>query len=280
MRIYEYILTSAICGLLAGATASSSAFALDPQLIEKEKPAAQRQFEKLFSPLKPKKQAKQDPIEDLRYAAENGDQTAKWRLGRMYQTGEGVERNPAEAFRFFKQIVDNYADARPGTLDWQLTANAMVALGYYYRDGVPEAKIAPDASEARIMFTTAAHYFGHPRAQFELARIFLGEPNLKDNGIQAARMLKASADHGYVGAQALLGRMLFEGKVIGRDSVRGLAMIMGAAEKAPSADIDWIREIQEEAFASASQQERQAAVDLLRNGDIGILAAPQGGLAN
>jgi TPR repeat protein len=130
------------------------------------------------------------------------------------------------------------------------------------------------------MFTTAAHYFGHPRAQFELARIYLDETSLKDNGIQAARMLKASADHGYVGAQALLGRLLFEGKVIGRDPVRGLAMIMGAAESAPASDLDWIREIQEEAFASASTEERQAAVNLLRNGDIGIQAAPQGGLAD
>jgi TPR repeat protein len=264
----------------ASIAAPQAARALDPQLIEKEKPAIQKQIEKVFAPLKSNKQEAKNPIDELRYAAEKGDQTAKWRLGRMYQLGQGVDRDPAQAYKLFKEIVDNYTDARPGSLEWQLTANAMVALGYYYRDGVAEADVKPDPSEARIMFTTAAHYFGHPQAQFELARIYLAQADAGDNGILAARMLKSSADHGYVGAQALLGRMLLEGKSVRKNPVRGLAMIMGAAEHAPAADADWINEIQEEAFANASEDERRAAVELLRTGDLGLSVQPTAGLSN
>jgi TPR repeat protein len=241
--------------------------------METEKPAFQKKLEKFFS-LKPRKDGEANPIEELRYAAENGDQTAKWRLGKMYQLGEGVERNPAEAFKLFKQIVDNYTDARPGTLDWQLTANAMVALGSYYRDGVVEAGIAPDDAEARIMFTTAAHYFGHPNAQFELARMYLQAGDVGDNGIRAARMLKMAADRGLVGAQALLGSMLFDGRHVPRDTLRGLALLMGAVERSVgTSDADWISELQEEAFANATEEERRGAVELLKNGNLGL--APQ-----
>jgi hypothetical protein len=137
----------------------------------------------------------------------------------------------------------------------------MVALGRYYRDGVPEAGIAPDRSEAQVMFTTAATYFDHPDAQFELARMYLEGDNQRVEVVQAARMLKSASDAGHVGAEALLGHLLYEGDHLRRDPVRGLSMMLDASRRATGTDSKWIETMQEEAFALASEDERRAAIE-------------------
>jgi len=247
--------------------AAIPAFAFDPgKATEAEKPAKGKFWKNFFSARKEGKQ--EDAIDLLKYEAEKGDHGAQWKLGRMYQIGDGVEKNPAAAFAFYKQVADSYMDARPGTPDWQFTANAMVALGYYYRDGAADAGIARNPAEAQVMFTTAATYFGHPDAQFELARMYLEGENPRGDVIQAARMLKEAADHGHVGAEALLGHLLFEGaEGLRREPVEGLSRMMKAERRAPGKDAEWISKLQEEAFALASEDERRAAIALVQSGN-------------
>ncbi|MCB1512502.1 MAG: sel1 repeat family protein [Hyphomicrobiaceae bacterium] len=236
------------------------AHAFDPaKVFEGEKLS----WKKVFSVFKSarKEGNEEEAVGALKFAAEQGSHAAQWKLGRMYQTGDGVEKDPAAAFVFFKQVADGYSDVRPGTPDWQFTADSMVALGRYYRDGVPEAGIRPNTDEAQVMFTTAATYFDHPAAQFELARMYLDDgDNERMEVLQAARMLKSASDAGHVGAEALLGHLIFEGEFLRRDAVRGLAMMMDALRRASAADHKWISAYQEEAFALASEDERRAAI--------------------
>ncbi|MEC9342436.1 MAG: tetratricopeptide repeat protein [Pseudomonadota bacterium] len=242
---------------------ATQASAFDPaKVFEGEKPSLKKVFKFFFTARK--KGDKEEAVGALRYAAEQGSHAAQWKLGRMYQTGDGVEKNPAEAFEFFKQVADAYAEARPGTPDWQFTANAMVALGRYYRDGIPDAGIASDRLEAQVMFTTAATYFGHPDAQFELARMYLEGENERVEVVQAARMLKSAAAAGHAGAEALLGHLIYEGEYLRRDPVRGLAMMLNAQKRAGAADREWIEPLQEEAFALASEDERRAAISSIK----------------
>jgi uncharacterized protein len=258
MRISN-ILSAFLIGAGIAIAVPAPAMALDAkQLFEKEKPSSPKVWKYFFSARK-KGHAK-EAASALEYAAEQGDHAAQWKLGRMYQTGDGVEKDPAAAVRFFSKIVENYSDAQPGSADWQFTGNAMVALGRYYRDGVPEAGLKRDRSEAIIMFTTAATYFGHPDAQYELARMYLDGKRGDGDIVQAARMLKTASDNGHAGAQALLGQLLFEGEHLRRDPVRGLSMIMQAQKRATGEDSVWISAIQEEAFALATEQERRQAV--------------------
>ncbi|MCB1462348.1 MAG: sel1 repeat family protein [Nitratireductor sp.] len=236
------------------------AYAFDPaKAFEGEqKPSFRKVFKFFFTARKQGNE--EDAVGALKYAAEQGSHAAQWKLGRMYQTGDGVPKDPAAAFEFFKQVADGYADARPGTPDWQFTANAMVALGRYYRDGVPEAGIRSNLAEAQVMFTTAATYFDHPDAQYELARMYLEGDNQRVEVVQAARMLKSAADSGHIGAEALLGHLIYEGDYLRRDPVRGLIMMMSAERRATDADRKWISSLQEEAFALASEDERRAAI--------------------
>nr|WP_329610505.1 hypothetical protein [Jiella pelagia] len=86
------------------------------------------------------------------------------------------------------------------------------------------------------------------------------------NPRQAARWLNLASEKGHVGAEALLGYLLFDGKKISLrpEPVRGLAMLTMALKEAGIGDQQWIRPLQEETFSVASEdvrREAQAFVD-------------------
>ena len=258
----SFLVLFSTCCLLAATPSAGHAF--DPEKVFKNNnPSIADLFRYFFSARE--KGDQEEAVSALEYAAEHGNQAAQWKLGRMYQIGDGVNKDPAAAYQFFRQIVDKYSDALPGTPEWQFTSNAMVALGHYHRIGVPEGGIQRDPAKARVLFTTAATYFGNPEAQYELARMYLEEDgNDAVETIQAARMLKSAAKAGHVGAEALLGHLLFEGVHLRREPVRGLAMLMNARNRANAADAEWINRLQEEALALASESERAEAQSRLQ----------------
>ncbi len=250
--------------LLLGAVLISvtpqGALAFDPeQVFENKKPTSSKLFRFFFKARESGKE--EDAISALKYAADQGNPAAQWKLGRMYQIGDGVPKDPGEAFRFFEKIVVRYIDARPGTPEWQFTSSAMVALGHYHKNGIAEAGIAQDRSRAQVMFTTAATYFDNPEAQYELAKLYLEGENSAGDVIQAARMLKLASATGHAGAEAMLGKLLFDGEHLRRDPVRGLTMLLTAKSHASAKDVEWISNIQEEAFALATEEERREAIE-------------------
>ena len=60
-----------------------------------------------------------------------------------------------------------------------IVANAFVALGRYYLNGIPNSKIKADTDRAREMFSYAASYFGNADAQYDLARLYLKTPDAR-----------------------------------------------------------------------------------------------------
>ena len=105
--------------------------------------------------------------------AAGGDPMAEWKLGRMYADGDGVARDDVRAFEYFSRIANAHASDSPSAPQAQIVANAFVALGRYYLNGIPNSKIKPDTERAREMFSYAASYFGNADAQYDLARLFL-----------------------------------------------------------------------------------------------------------
>jgi TPR repeat protein len=87
-----------------------------------------------------------------------------------------------------------------------------------------------------------------------------GEGGDRDT-LQAARWAKLAADKGNVGAQALLGHLLFEGDGIKREPVVGLMFLTIARDRA-SPSQQWILDMQEEALSVATESERRTAVAL------------------
>src|SRR5215218_4919370 len=84
---------------------------------------------------------RENSLTALQYQAEGGHPIAQWRLGRMYADGDGVDRDDLRAFDYFSRIANQHAEDSPSAPQAQIVANAFVALGRYYRDGIPNSRV-------------------------------------------------------------------------------------------------------------------------------------------
>jgi TPR repeat protein len=199
---------------------------------------------------------KDQAVEAYRYAAENGQLGATWKLARMYAEGDGVARDDYEAFKFFSEIAKQ--DVEPGSPEESYMSDALVALGSYWKNGIPGSPVKPNAAAAQEYYMRAAANYRNPNAQFEMGNMFLKGEGVKASVRQAGRWFQLAAEKGHAGAQATLGNLLFQsGRV-----VRGLAMMTAALERASPNDRLWIRGMQEEAFALAAEADRRTAIAL------------------
>ncbi|WP_421849090.1 tetratricopeptide repeat protein [Oricola sp.] len=199
---------------------------------------------------------KDEALQAYREAAEQGHAGARWKLATMLASGDGVKENDYEAFRLYQGLVND--GATPGTRDETFVAHSLMSLASYFRRGIPNSPIGADPLRARQLYLQAASQFGDASAQFELGRMYLQGEGGKADPVQAARWFNLAAHKGHVGAEAMLGKILFDS---GR-SVRGLAILTSALHKAEGTELHWIRALQEEAFALASEADRRTAIAL------------------
>ena len=204
-------------------------------------------------------------LNSLQYAAEGGHPVAQWKLGRMYADGDGVIQDDVRAFEYFSRIANAHAEDSPSAPQATIVANAFVALGRYYLNGIPNSKIKADTDRAREMFSYAASYFGNADAQYDLARLYLKTPDAsRDDFRYGARWLGLAAQKGQHQAQAMLGQMLFAGDRLPRQAARGLMWLTLARDNA-APDESWIRESYNRAFTKASDEDRAMALQMLEH---------------
>jgi uncharacterized protein len=200
----------------------------------------------------------------LQYAAEGGHPIAQWRLGKMYADGNGVAQDDLRAFDYFSKIANAHAEDSPSAPQAAVVANAFVALGRYYLDGIPNSKIKSDPERAREMFSYAASYFGNADAQYDLARLYINGIGIPRDLRYGARWLGLAAQKGQHRAQAMLGQMLFNGDQLPRQAARGLMWLTLARDSATS-DEAWIKESYNKAIARASEDDRAMALQMLEH---------------
>lgn len=204
-------------------------------------------------------------LNSLQYAAEGGHPVAQWKLGRMYADGDGVVQDDVRAFEYFSRIANAHAEDSPSAPQAAIVANAFVALGRYYLNGIPNSKIKADTERAREMFSYAASYFGNADAQYDLARLYLKTPDAsRDDFRYGARWLGLAAQKGQHQAQAMLGQMLFNGDRLPRQAARGLMWLTLARDSATS-DEAWIKESYNRAITKASDDDRAMALQMLEH---------------
>src|SRR5437879_660567 len=206
-------------------------------------------------------------LNSLQYAAEGGhpvaQSVAQWKLGRMYADGDGVIQDDLRAFEYFSRIANAHAEDSPAAPQATIVANAFVALGRSYLNGIPNSKIKPDTDRAREMFSYAASYFGNADAQYDLARLYLKTPDAsRDDFRYGARWLGLAAQKGQHQAQAMLGQMLLTGHRLPPQPARGLMWLTLARDNA-APDESWIRERYTRAFTKASDEDRAMALQML-----------------
>src|SRR6476620_9631048 len=265
MRISERIIFALMLGAMPVAT---QGFAFDGAPVNQDaaipvvsaEPVAAAALKKAIPSSAP-----ETSLTSLQYAAEGGHTIAQWKLGRMYADGDGVIRDDLRAFEYFSRIANAHAEDSPSAPQAAIVANAFVALGRYYLNGIPNSKIKADMDRAREMFSYAASYFGNADAQYDLARLYLkgvGSPSRDFR--YGARWLGLAAQKGQHQAQALLGQMLFNGDQIPRQAARGLMWLTLARDSA-TADETWIKASYNKAIAKASDNDRAMALQMLEH---------------
>src|SRR5687768_16012914 len=85
-----------------------------------------------------------DLVLALEDAAAAGQPTSLWQLGLMYESGEGVEKDPEKALGYFSKIADEHADTAPNGVEAEIVAKSFVKVGEYYREGLPAAGVQPN----------------------------------------------------------------------------------------------------------------------------------------
>jgi TPR repeat protein len=199
----------------------------------------------------------------LTYAAEGGQNLARWKLGEMYADGQGVQRDDVKAYHYFNELVEDYDEDQPDRRNLSAVSNAFVAVGVYCLNGIPNSDVRPDPRRAHELFQYAATIFGDPNAQYNLAHMYLvGAGGVARDNIAAVRWLAVAAQKGHAPSQALLGHMLFTGDGVPRQRPRGLMWLEFAKDAAPDPKEAWIRDLYQRDFELASDDERQAAAAL------------------
>jgi hypothetical protein len=262
MRVAELLRSLVFSALVAMATlgAVDRALAFDDKVFDdktgvKPESSPWAVFQFGFSAYK--NGHKDQAVEAYKYAAENGQIGATWKLARMYAQGDGVTQDDYSAYKFFSEIVDQ--DVEPGSPEESYVSDALVALGGYAMNGIPGSPVKADPVAAQEYYMRAAANYRNPDAQYEMGKMFLkGDGGVKASVKQAGRWLQLAAEKGHAGAQATLGNLLFQsGKL-----VRGLTMMTVALARAAPTDQPWIRGMQEEAFAVAPEADRRTAISL------------------
>jgi TPR repeat protein len=186
----------------------------------------------------------------LEYAAERGVLGAQLKLARVYASGNGLKQNDIQAFYFYRQIANQRADITPQSPVAKFIAEAFVALGQYYLQGIPGTAVAQDPALAADLFRHAASYFGDADAQYALARLYLSGTGVDRNAGLAVNWLATAAKKQHAAAQAKLGELLWRGGAdIRQRPARGLALIMlgHANAQADGKEPKWIEELYLEA---------------------------------
>lgn len=101
-------------------------------------------------------------VDALRNSAEKGDLDAQWELAKRYQSGDGVLKDPAEAFKWMQKAARNSTpSSRVGDAIYEL------AMMYEKGDGVSQ-----DISEAHRLFLEAATEYRQSDATFRVGQMY------------------------------------------------------------------------------------------------------------
>ena len=257
-----------LCFVCSGSTAVTVSYALDATPAPTTVPVISGPFKNVSEAFRLgmtqyNNGDKSSALKALECAAGHGHAMAEWKVGRMYADGDGVSINKLKAFEHFSKICNDYADETPDSPNARFVANAFVAMGTLYLEGIPNTYVKASAERAREVFAYAATWFGDPDAQYSLGRLTLEGVGGNKDPRQALRWFNLSAEKGHVQSQAMLGHLLFSGQGGMLQRARGL-MWLSVAKNAANPERDsWVVTLYDEAMAVAADTDRLAATSYL-----------------
>ena len=156
----------------------------------------------------------QEQATAYRNAAEAGDAAAQCRLARVYETGNGVEQDDAEAFKWYSRSAA------------QGYAHAQFCVGFYYHHGKGVPK--DDAQAAK--FYAQATENGNAFAPYNLGEMYANGSGVTKDESKAAHLYRVAADRDNSDAQFKLGWIYSNGVGVAKDYLEALKWYQKAAE--------------------------------------------------
>jgi len=151
----------------------------------------------------------------LKPFAESGSARAQSYVGSMYESGRGVERNYAEAIRWFLKAAE------------QSDPYSQSHLGYLYETGLGAAR---DEKVAAQWYAKAAEQ-GNDYSEARLASLYRDGRGVAQDFQQAANWFSKAADQGSTWAQLNLGLLYVKGQGVPLDQAKGIVLLRKAAEQ-------------------------------------------------
>lgn len=152
---------------------------------------------------------------EFRPFAEQGQATAQYILGWIYQNGQGVPQDLAESAKWYERAAEK------GNPD------AQSALGSYYMSG---SGVPQDSEKAVYWFRKAADQ-GKAGAQYLLGYMLSRGDGVEKNEAEGATWYKKAADQGYGEAQYAYGLALDNGTGVEKDETEANVWLRKAAEQ-------------------------------------------------
>jgi hypothetical protein len=166
-------------------------------------------------------------IKEYRPLAERRNAEAQYRIGRMYEFGQGYPQDKAQGIAWVrKAAAQNHADA-------QQELGVIYATG----DGVKQ-----DDVQAVAWFRKAATQ-GEPTAQYNLGLLYAKGQGVEKDFAQAIAWWRKSAAQGNADAQFKLGVVYHTGQGVAKDEVLALANATIAARNGDKENIEYRNEI-------------------------------------
>jgi TPR repeat protein len=190
-------------------------------------------------------------LANLRYAAEHGDASAQINLGRAHLLGQGVPKDHAAAFTWYRKAAEQghvYAQSILGTFYysgdgvtrdpgaalrwWRKAAEqgdtfAEQAIGVLYSDGDGVPK---DDAEAAKWFRKSAEH-GNALGQLKLGAAYVPGDGVPKDYSEAAKWIGRAAEQGNASAQGLLAELYSHGWGAAQDLSQAAAWFRKAAEQ-------------------------------------------------
>jgi hypothetical protein len=201
-------------------------------------------------------------LENLKLAVQrggNGGIRAQLRLARLHSEGKIVPRDEVKACELYGALADSHSQIERTDPAAKLVAEAFRAWAFCYMRGVPGTGFEQDLSRAAALFYQAGVMLDDVDSLYELAKMYLMGQGIQGNPRLAVHFFFSAARRGHAPAQAMLGILMWEGKVLKRQSVNGLALMKLALDVARPDDKSWIDNAYEEALLTATQEEEAAA---------------------
>ena len=165
-------------------------------------------------------------------ASDDGNIVADWYLGHMYRQGRGVRQDDAAAFTYYSRVADHYDPDEDDKNRLRITIDAMVRIADYQRLGAVNASLKPNPQAAARTYLKIATTYGHPAAHFALGVMSIRGEGVKKNPQQGLKWLMAAARKRYAPAEAYLGELYWEGRLVRGDRTRAVMWYILARKSA------------------------------------------------